>query len=142
MKKLLFLISLLFLFCLPATAAYIPIPQELSKQYKTEMEQIINKNYKKAINNIDEYYKEVKRTHYEPEVSIYDLSLFIYVDLMKTTQEKYLNMEYNPSGTDSINPASVFLYQYFIDNNVNTKKLDEIHQYARSKDIIINKYLD
>ena len=41
MKKFIItLLSLLF-FCVPAMAEYKPIPENLSKQYKTEMEQII-----------------------------------------------------------------------------------------------------
>lgn len=45
MKKFIItLLSLLF-FCVPAMAEYKPIPENLSKQYKTEMEQIIDEEY-------------------------------------------------------------------------------------------------
>lgn len=141
MRKLFILISLLILFCLPVFAEYTPIPKELSKQYKVEMEQIIDNNYQKIINDIDDYYKEVIKTHYEPEVSIYDLTMFLYSDLMKVTQEKYLGVKYSPYCTDSTYSSSVFLYQYFKDNNVDTKKIDDINQYARSTDIKIHKFL-
>lgn len=51
-----------FLFTnLSAFAEYKPIPTELSKQYKHEMEHIIDKNYPTVLKNIN---KEVKNAKY------------------------------------------------------------------------------
>lgn len=133
MKKL-FVIFLLMLFSiLPCFAKYKPIPKELSSQYKADMEQIINNGYPNAIKTIDEYFNYVMENHYEPEVSIFDAPLFIYADMMKTTQEKYLGKKYIPYGTDSVTPASEFLYPYLKDNQVNIQKLKDIGNYAELK---------
>ena len=133
------LFLLLIVISCPVFAEYKPIPKELSKQYKKEMESIIDKGYPKAIKNINEYYDYVLKKRYVPEVSIYDTPLFIYADMMKTTQEKYLKSEYKPDGTDSISPASEFLYQYLKDNKVNIQKLKNINRYAELKDKQIQK---
>ena len=139
MKKIIALICFLFL-CLPVFAEYKPIPAYLSKQYKTEMESIINNNYSKALANIDEYYNEVEKTSIEPEISIYDVNLFLYADMMKVTQEKYLGIKYEPYGTDSYVSAAEFLAPYFEDNHINIKKIVNISKYARNKDIALDKY--
>jgi len=139
MKKLFLLICFIFL-CLPVFADYKPIPANLGKQYKAEMESIINKNYSTVISDIDNYYNEVKKTGYEPEISIYDLDLFLYADMMKVTQEKYLGVKYNPRGTDCATPAANFLSPYFKDNKVNTEKLIYIKHYAEQKDKMIDEY--
>ena len=61
MKKFIItLLSLLF-FCVPAMAEYKPIPENLSKQYKTEMEQIIDEEYPIVIKKIDNEVKDAKR---------------------------------------------------------------------------------
>lgn len=138
MKKLFLLICFLFL-CLPVFADYKPIPKDLSKQYRTEMESIINREYPQVINNIDEYYKEVKKTGFEPEISIYDLSLFMYVDMMKVTKEKYLGEKYNPYSSDTVIPAADFLAPYFRDNQVNIEKIIYINNHAKTKDKQIQK---
>ena len=63
MKKILILFTVLFSFCLSAFAEYKPIPKELSKQYKAEMEKVIKKEYPKAIKNVDKYVKKAKKLH-------------------------------------------------------------------------------
>lgn len=138
MKKLFLLICFLFL-CLPVFAEYKPIPKELSKQYRAEMETIINREYPKVINDIDKYYNEVKKTGFEPEISIYDLSLFMYDDMMKVTKEKYLGEKYNPYSSDTVIPAADFLAPYFRDNQVNIEKIIYINNYAKTKDKQIQK---
>lgn len=137
MKKLFLLICFIFL-CLPVFAEYKPIPKELSKQYRVEMEQIIDNGYPQAISYINDYYNEVLKTSFIPEVSIYDANLFIYADMMKVTQEKYLKTKYKPCGTDNSVSAAEFLTPYFKDNNVNIEKLIEIDKYAKLTDKKIN----
>lgn len=63
MKRFLLIAISIFLYCLPVMAEYIPIPQHLSKQYKAEMEQIIDEEYPKVIKNIDDIVKNVKKLH-------------------------------------------------------------------------------
>ena len=68
MKKLLFLITIFILFLtLPAFAEYKPIPKELSKQYKAEMEQIINEKYPTVLKDQREIYN--KALHMYKKVS-------------------------------------------------------------------------
>ena len=47
-------------FCIPTFAEYKPIPANLSKQYKKEMEHIIDVEYPNTIKNADNYLKEAK----------------------------------------------------------------------------------
>ncbi len=143
-------------FALSAFAEYKPIPKHLSKQYKADMERIIDEEYPKAIKEIDKYFNDVEKGYnklkikydrelywsFIPEVPIYEMDLFLYVKLMKVTQEKYLHEKYVPFGTDNSNSSGEFLYRYFKDNNVNTYKLQQISQYAMSKDKMIQKYSD
>lgn len=141
MKKIITILTFIFL-CLPVLAEYKPIPADLSNQYKVEMEEVINNNYPKVINAIDEYYNYVETTKNVPEVSVYDLSLFLYSDLMKITQEKYLGDKYTPEGTDCVCPVSEVLYPYFIDNNVNFEKIKQLHNYAQKKEKALARYMN
>lgn len=45
MKKFFITLLLLMFFCIPAMAEYKPISKTLSKQYKAEMERIIDEDY-------------------------------------------------------------------------------------------------
>ena len=136
MKKIFLVIFLLIITNLPVFAEYKPIPETLSKQYKKEMEQIINSEYKKTINNIDNHVKDAKRIRDKilkngfniddyitlsliPDTCITSADLDLYGKMLKVTQEKYLGMKYKPIGTDSVNPIDDILSPYFRDNNVN-----------------------
>jgi len=162
MKKILILFTVLFTFCLSAFAEYKPIPKELSKQYKAEMEKVIKKEYPKAIKNVDKYVKKAKKLHARIlkhgyysnnqmdainlsllyEVCIPSSELDLYSKLIKITEEKYLHNEYEAIGTDSVNPLSDYLYPYFKDNNVDTKKLDDIALYEVQQGKIIEKLIE
>lgn len=161
MKKLLVLFCLI-IFSLPVFAEYRPIPANLSKQYKAEMESMIDKGYPKAIKNVDDYVKRASIYHkrimkngyfsnnqmdvinlgflYENCLPTAELDL--YADLMKVTQEKYLGVKYEPIGTDWVGPLEDFLNPYFRDNNVNTKKLVDIAKYESQQGKIVKNYLD
>lgn len=158
MKRIFILLLFIFL-CLPVFAEYKPIPKELSKQYKAEMESIIDKGYPKAIEDINEYTKEAFQYYNQILLNGYDLQshtniiglceialpaaeIDLYADMVKITQEKYLNMRYEPFGTDSTYPLSVYLYPYFQDNHVNTKQLTDIAKYENKKIEIVEGYLD
>lgn len=152
MKKIVLIILAIF-FIAPVFAEYKPIPKELSEKYKAEMERIISENYNKAIEYIDDYFNDIKEKYdtilkygcnenisLYTEVSIFDLDLFIYSKLMEVTQENYLGLKYKPFGSDSTTPWSEYLYRYFKDNNVNTKKLRLIGKYAKNKNKKIERY--
>ena len=158
MKKFIItLLSLLF-FCVPAIAEYKPIPENLSKQYKTEIEQIIDEEYPIVIKKIDNEVKDAKRIRDKilesgfniedyinlsliPETCIPSSDLDLYGKMLKVTQEKYLGMEYKPIGTDSVNPIDDILSPYFRDNNVNRSKLTKILLYENKKIKIVEEYI-
>ena len=158
MKKFIItLLSLLF-FCVPAIAEYKPIPENLSKQYKTEIEQIIDEEYPIVIKKIDNEVKDAKRIRDKilesgfniedyinlsliPETCIPSSDLDLYGKMLKVTQEKYLGMEYKPIGTDSVNPIDDILSPYFRDNNVNRSKLNKILLYENKKIKIVEEYI-
>lgn len=158
MKKFIItLLSLLF-FCVPAMAEYKPIPENLSKQYKTEMEQIIDEEYPIVIKKIDNEVKDAKRIRDKilkngfniddyitlsliPDTCIPSADLDLYGKMLKVTQEKYLGMEYKPISTDSVNPIDDILSPYFRDNNVNRSKLNKILLYENKKIKIVEEYI-
>lgn len=158
MKKLIVFICFIFL-SLPVFAEYKPIPANLSKQYKADMESIINTEYPKVILIVDNYTKDAKNYYLDiknngytyfkyinlvnlAEVCLPSSEIDLYAKLMKVTQEKYLKEKYEPIGTDSTYPYEVFLNKYFQDNQVNTKKLIDIADYEDKQIKIINNYLN
>ncbi len=158
MKKFIItLLSLLF-FCVPAMAEYKPIPENLSKQYKTEMEQIIDEEYPIVIKKIDNEVKDAKRIRDKileigfniedyitlsliPETCIPSSDLDLYGKMLKVTKEKYLNETYTPIGTDSVNPIDDILSAYFIDNKVNRSKLTKILLYENKQIKVVEEYI-
>ena len=143
---------------LPVFAEYKPIPKELSKQYKAEIEQIIDEEYPNVIKKIDnyifegkKYYDNIKKNgyNYEDEINLTNLSeiyvssaeIDLYSDIMRITQEKYLGIGYKPFPTDSIYPFDEYLKPYFIDNNINKNKLIKISIYKKNKNKILQRYL-
>ncbi len=158
MKKFIItLLSLLF-FCVPAMAEYKPIPENLSKQYKTEMEQIIDEEYPIVIKKIDNEVKDAKRIRDKileigfniedyitlsliPETCIPSSDLDLYGKMLKVTKEKYLNETYTPIGTDSVNPIDDILSPYFIDNKVNRSKLTKILLYENKQIKVVEEYI-
>ena len=141
---------------------YIPIPKELSNQYKAEMERIIDEEYPKVITKIDEcvisaeilYKKVIKDGYFSNnqmdtinlgliyENCIPTASLNLYDKLLKITQEKYLKIHYEPLGTDWVTPYANILSPYLKDNNVSLEKLYNISQHEITQDRIIKKYIN
>lgn len=160
MKKLIVFLCLFFL-SIPSWAEYKPIPKELSKQYKAEVEQIINESYPQVIKNIDTFFKEatslykkiLKHGYYSNnQMNVINLTLIyencipaaelkLYSTLMQITQEKYIGIKYTPIGTDWVSPIEKYLAPYFKDNNINTKKLNNIIKYENRKNKIVKKYI-
>ncbi len=158
MKKIFLVLFLLFVICNSSFAEYKPIPKNLSKQYKKEMEYIIGVEYPNAIKNVDENVKDAKNLRNKilqngfnledyinltliSEVCIPAADLDLYAELMKVTQEKYLGIKYEPIGTDNTNPIYEYLYPYIRDNNVNENKLTKIILYENKQIKIIEKYI-
>ena len=157
MKKILVIFFLIFQFFLPVFAEYKPIPKNLSKQYKAEMEQIIAEEYPQVIKKIDNEVKyatslrnKIFYNGYNLEASINLVltqevvipaaDMQLYDKLMKITQEKYLGIRHVPIGTDCTIPMETFLKPYFIDNNVDQTKLIKIMDYMYKKNKVIEKY--
>ena len=158
MKKLFITLLLLLTVCIPAFAEYKPIPLNMSKQYKTEIEHIIDSEYDQIIKKIDNLVFESKNLHDKiiqngfnindyinltliSEVYIPAADLDLYAHLMKVTQEKYLGLKYDPTGTDTPNPMYEYLYPYMKDNNVNESKLTKIILYESKQIKAVKKYI-
>ena len=129
---------------------YKPIPETLSKQYKAEMERILDEQYPQVIKKIDNEVKYAKSLRNKifyngyniddsinlvltQEVVLPAADMQLYDKLMKITQEKYLGIKLVPIGTDSTIPMETFLHTYFIDNDVDQTKLIEIIHYMYKK---------
>ena len=158
MKKLFITLLLLLTVCTPTFAEYKPIPLNMSKQYKTEIEHIIDSEYDQIIKKIDNLVFESKNLHDKiiqngfnindyinltliSEVCIPAADLDLYAHLMKVTQEKYLGLKYDPLGTDTPNPMYEYLYPYMKDNNVNESKLTKIILYESKQIKAVKKYI-
>ena len=120
---------------------YIPIPEDKKAQYKNEVTQVINKEYPVAINETQQIrdkahkmYLEVlkdKKLYMDYATSNFDIIISTgefnllskIIDItdkyVKIKDEEALATDYNGAILDFLNP-------YFIDNNINTEKLDEL----------------
>lgn len=144
--------------CCGVFAEYKPIPEHLCSQYKQEMEQIINEEYPKVIDDIDNiviYAKNLKDNILKngfndkdyvdlaliPRAYIPSTDLYLYSKLLKVTKEKYLGEKYIPLGTDSVNPIDNILSPYFNNNNVNRDKLTKIIHHQHEQIEIVEKYV-
>ncbi len=158
MKRIIVLICVILINCSPVFAEHKVISEDLSKQYKQEIEQIINKNYPKIIKDIDNEVKNAKSYYNQMRINGYNLEQYInltlisetcipatdlklYEELMQVTQEKYLKEKYTQMGIDNTIPIDKFLTPYFIENNVDTKKLSKIIIYQNKKSKIVEKYI-
>lgn len=158
MKKIFITLLLLLTVCIPAFAEYKLIPLNMSKQYKTEIEHIIDSEYDQIIKKIDNLVLECKNLRDKiiqngfniddyinltliSEVCIPAADLDLYEHLMKVTQEKYLGLQYEPIGTDTPNPLYEYLYPYIKDNNINENKLTKIILYENKQIKVVEKYI-
>ena len=159
MKKIFCLISIFVLFLtLPVFAEYKPIPKELSKQYKAEMEQIMYDEYPNIVESIDNYFIEGKKDYENIMKKGFDSDKFgnlqsiaysslgsyeayLYFKLMQITQEKFLKLNFEPFPTDEIAPYYEYLLPYFSDNNVNINLLNTIAKYRNKKYLKLERYI-
>lgn len=158
MKKLLVLFCMLTFSVIPVLAEYKPIPVHLSKQYKAEMESIIDEEYPTIIKDIDDLVKEAKLLHdkllkygynfedynnlqLSSEIAIWGFDGALDTKLIKFTQNKYFNYHYEPVTIDDFYTYRDYLYRNFKENNVDTKKIKEIIKYESSQNKIIEEYI-
>ena len=147
MKKI-FLIFLLLIFNQTAFAEYKPIPKNFSSQYKTEITKIIDKEYPNAIKKTKQtrckahkmYLKVIKdkklyidyaTSNFDIIISTGEFSLLSkIIDItdkyVKIKDEEALATDYNGAILDFLNP-------YFVDNNINTEKLDKLGLFINKK---------
>ncbi len=142
MKKTFVILMMIITFCLPvfvdADAEYVPIPKELSKQYKVEIEQLIDERYpiinvqlKDIMNEALLMYNSVlknKENYNEFCFNNFDMNIdspvfYLYKDLIEVTQKYVVINKTNIPATDSSGDLYQFLRPYFIDNKINIKKL-------------------
>lgn len=158
MKKFVLFIFLFLVFCLPAFADYKPIPKELSKQYKNEMENTIKVYSNSVYDAIDDdvikakkYFNILINKGYDigihvslvniAELIIPSEDMDLYHKLMQITIEKYLGESYIPIPTDSTYPAEEFIVPYLKDNKVDMSRLNAICRYQNKKIKLVEKYL-
>ena len=139
-------------------AHYQPLQENPSKQYKIEVEKIIDEEYPHVINNIDDSVKDAKKLRDKilangfnlddyislsliPETRIPSADLDLYAKLLQITQEKYLGVKYKPLGTDSVKPFEDILFPCFQRNDVNIDKLNKIIFYENKQIEVVEKYI-
>ena len=155
MKKIIIIIFLIFL-AIPTFAEYKPIPKELSKQYKIEVEKIINIKYNKTQKKISSIYKKAtkdykkvfkdKNTYIDFASSNYDITIFspifyLLSDIIALTN-KYVDIKDDIPHTDFSGTLYDFLQPYFDDNNINTLKINTLSKNAREKQKQIEYYYE
>lgn len=146
MKKILVLLFVLVFNACVCVADYKPIPAEQSKQYKAEIEQIINLEVPKAKkeleketkyatdlynqivkNNLDNSSQEYINMTLTQEIVIPFVLVPVYYKVIKATAV------YSPSiktefGTDDYMPLEEEIMPYLKANNINTQKIDELKE--------------
>lgn len=127
--------------------------------YKNEMENIINNEFTQTMHKVDicvsdaeNIYNTIVKNGYNDteainltliyEISLPAASLDLYAKLMKTTQEKYLKMEYIPIGTDTPEPIYEYLSPYFKKQKVDETQLNKINLYIEQQNKIIKNYIE
>ena len=135
---------------------YNEIPANLRSKYKAEIEQIINEEFPNVIEkanlcvkDAEFLYNKMRKNGYSEddfinltlisEVVIIASDLALFEKLMKTTQEKYLKIKYQPIPTDNSNAFYDYLYPYFQNNNIDTSKLEELCIYINKQQAKITK---
>ena len=144
-KKVLLLLLFIIVYNIPAIyAEYTPIPNNLKSSYKKEIEQVINKEVPKsklAIKNIEFEIKKEKNPYNRQTIIDYGITSILfdfYTQLINVT-EKYSNIKQSIPPTDWYIELKESITPYFIDNNINSKRIDALIDYANRKQKEINK---
>ncbi len=159
MRKLLILFVLLC-FSLPCFAAYKPIPADKSKQYKAEVESIINQEVPKAKREVEKetkyatgLYNKIMRNNLANNSQEYiDMTLTqeivipfvvarVYSEIIKATAG-YSTAITTEFGTDDYTPLEDEIMPYLKANNVDTGKIDELKELVNQRYLLIQGYAD
>ena len=129
-------------------AAYQPIPEDKSKQYKAEVEQIINEEVPKAKKEVYVIFAQAQKAY--KNKSIDDLQTYIdfigspEFDLHKkimVVTDKYVAIKNDVPATDFAGAYYDFLYPYYKDNNVDLTKMYELINLCGEKQKKIEQML-
>ena len=137
MKKILIILLFIF-FSLPAFAQYIPVPQEQSRQYKKEIEQVIKTQIPIAKKNIDNVFKEVELEKDEyMKINIIEYGIeseifYFYMKLINVT-EKYAKIKKFLPGGDSYTDLIEALNPYLNDNKIKASEIKSFLNYSNKK---------
>jgi len=131
---------------------------KLPKQYKIEIEKLINDEAPKTKICIDEYFqkaqneylkiKNIKNTEYVEEsvfliedcqrgIEVCELNL---ISKLIDKTENYTNIKDKIPPTDFIGTLNNYIYPYFDRNNINYKELIKIREYSTNKFNEIDNY--
>ncbi len=150
-KKIFISIFLIAIFALSFFFFQEANKYKLPKEYKIEIENLIDEETPKTKNCIDEYYikaqneylkiKNAKDTEYlEESVFLIDnyqrgieVCEFNMVSMLIEKTENYANIKDKIPPTDFADTLNEFLYPYLDENNINDKKLTEINKYTSTK---------
>lgn len=143
-KKIILLIFILFYFSLSSFAEYKPVPQNLKLKYKTEIEYTINSEIpksKKAIKNIELEIKKEKNPYNRQTIvnlGITSILFDFYMQLVNVTN-KYVEIKQDLPSTDWYIELKESITPHLIGNDINTKRIDSLLNYANKKQKELNK---
>ena len=144
LKKIILLLFILFYFSLSSFAEYKPISQNLKSKYKTEIESTIKTEIpksKRAIKNIESEIKKEKNPYNRQTIIDYGITSILfdfYMQLVDVTN-KYIEIKQNITPTDWYMELKESITPYLMDNNINTRRIDSLLNYANKKQKELNK---
>ena len=143
-KKIILLLFILFNFSISSFAEYKPIPQNLKLKYKKEIEYTIKSEVpksKQAIKNIELEIKKEKNPYNRQTIIDYGITSILfdfYMQLVNLTN-KYVEIKEDIPATDWYIELKESITPYIIDNNIDTKRIDSLLNYANKKQKELNK---
>lgn len=143
-KKIILLLFILFNFSISSFAEYKPIPQNLKLKYKKEVEYTIKLEVpksKQAIKDIELEIKKEKNPYNRQTIIDYGITTILfdfYMQLVNITN-KYIEIKEDIQPTDWYIELKESITPYIIDNNIDTKRIDSLLDYANKKQKELNK---
>ena len=143
-KKIILLLFILFNFSISSFAEYKPIPQNLKLKYKKEVEYTIKLEVpksKQAIKDIELENKKEKNPYNRQTIIDYGITTILfdfYMQLVNITN-KYIEIKEDIQPTDWYIELKESITPYIIDNNIDTKRIDSLLDYANKKQKELNK---
>ncbi len=143
MKKLILLIICLIYLTVPSFAEYIPIPENLKKQYKKDIEQVIKIEFNKKYSNIKNYDNIILKAKPENRyqlitIGLQDEIIDFLMPLVNITN-KYVSSKLNLSSANYLIDIHNSLLPYFRDNNIDTRLVNKLLLYAYKKELKLRK---